>query len=219
MALLSEVLKLAMGPPRPLSCENKNEWIKNIFRKKEKEKNYFKLRPLKMCSFCATKTWVYDRLGRLVDKSQQGGGGGGGSESRLETKTDYWTRWLRLKSHVHGTCIRRRSAAGTVAQASPASTLKTAAAIAGSCGSYATTLNSKLQALVNDILPSRKVPENDARSVAQLIRSVFVFLFHSSGAVWESRWTSWAVRPNEPSGFRGRKDLLNRASALVTTCP
>ena len=30
---------------------------------------------------------------------------------------------------------------------------------------------------------------------------------------------SRAVRPNEPSGFRGRKDLLNRASALVTTCP
>ena len=28
---------------------------------------------------------------------------------------------------------------------------------------------------------------------------------HSSGAVWESRWRSWAVRPNEPSGFRGRK--------------
>ena len=44
-------------------------------------------------------------------------------------------------------------------------------------------------------------------------------LGHSSGAVWESRWPSWAVRPNEPSGFRGRKDLLNRASALVTTCP
>ena len=34
-----------------------------------------------------------------------------------------------------------------------------------------------------------------------------------------SRWTSWAVRPNDPSGFRGRKDLLHRASALVTTCP
>ena len=32
---------------------------------------------------------------------------------------------------------------------------------------------------------------------------------HSSGAVWESRWTSWTVRPNEPSGFRGRKELLN----------
>ena len=42
---------------------------------------------------------------------------------------------------------------------------------------------------------------------------------HSSGAVWESRWTSWAVRPNEPSGFRGRKDLLNHASALVSVCP
>ena len=41
----------------------------------------------------------------------------------------------------------------------------------------------------------------------------------SAGAVRESRWTSWAVRPNEPSGFRGRKELLNRASALVTTCP
>ena len=34
----------------------------------------------------------------------------------------------------------------------------------------------------------------------------------------ESRWPSWVVRPNEPSGFRGRKELLNRASALVT-CP
>ena len=33
------------------------------------------------------------------------------------------------------------------------------------------------------------------------------------------RWPSWAVRPNEPSGFRGRKDLLNHASALVTACP
>ena len=42
---------------------------------------------------------------------------------------------------------------------------------------------------------------------------------HSSGAVWESRWPSWAVRPNEPSGFRGRKELLHRASALVTACP
>ena len=30
----------------------------------------------------------------------------------------------------------------------------------------------------------------------------------------------WAVRrPNEPSGFRGRKAILNRASALVSACP
>ena len=43
--------------------------------------------------------------------------------------------------------------------------------------------------------------------------------YHSSGAVWESRWPSWAVRPNEPSGFRGRKAILNRASALVSACP
>ena len=36
----------------------------------------------------------------------------------------------------------------------------------------------------------------------------------------ESRgWPSWAVRPNEPSGFRGRKAILNRASALVSACP
>ena len=42
---------------------------------------------------------------------------------------------------------------------------------------------------------------------------------HSSGAVWELRWPSWAVRPNEPSDFHGRKELLNRTSALVTTCP
>ena len=28
-----------------------------------------------------------------------------------------------------------------------------------------------------------------------------------------------AVHPNEPSGFRGHKELLHRASALVTACP
>ena len=38
--------------------------------------------------------------------------------------------------------------------------------------------------------------------------------WHSSGAVWEWRW------PNEPSGFRGRKAILNHASALVSAaCP
>ena len=52
--------------------------------------------------------------------------------------------------------------------------------------------------------------------------SVYEYIYiyiHSSGAVWESRWPSWAVRPNEPSGFRGRKALLNHASALVSACP
>ena len=48
------------------------------------------------------------------------------------------------------------------------------------------------------------------------IEHSYIYIYiHSSGAVWESKWTSWAVRPNEPSGFRGRKDLLNHASALV----
>ena len=42
---------------------------------------------------------------------------------------------------------------------------------------------------------------------------------HSSGAVWESRCPSWAVRPNEPYGFRGRKAILNHAHALVSACP
>ena len=30
---------------------------------------------------------------------------------------------------------------------------------------------------------------------------------------------SWAFRPNEPYGFRGRKAILNHASALVSACP
>ena len=55
--------------------------------------------------------------------------------------------------------------------------------------------------------------------MVSIYRTMTLLVRHSSGAVWESRWTSWAVRPNEPSGFRGRKDILNHASALVTTCP
>ena len=35
--------------------------------------------------------------------------------------------------------------------------------------------------------------------------------------LWE--WPSLAVRPNEPSGFRGRKAILNHDSALVSACP
>ena len=37
--------------------------------------------------------------------------------------------------------------------------------------------------------------------------------------MWESRWPSWAFRPNEPYGFRGRKAILNHAHALVSACP
>ena len=42
---------------------------------------------------------------------------------------------------------------------------------------------------------------------------------HSSGAVCESRWPSWAARPNEPYGFRGRKAIWNHAHTLVSACP
>ena len=31
---------------------------------------------------------------------------------------------------------------------------------------------------------------------------------YSSGAAWESRWPSWVVPPNEPSGFCGRKAIM-----------
>ena len=41
----------------------------------------------------------------------------------------------------------------------------------------------------------------------------------SSGAVWKSRWPSWAFRPNEPCCFCGRKAIFNHAHALVTVCP
>ena len=34
-----------------------------------------------------------------------------------------------------------------------------------------------------------------------------------------SRWPSWAFRPNEPCGFRGRKAILKHAPALVSACP
>ena len=65
------------------------------------------------------------------------------------------------------------------------------------------------------------VGSDGSSAVSERIKSIHWIkqCFHSSGAVWESRWPSWAVRPNEPSGFLGRKELLNHASALVTTCP
>ena len=36
-------------------------------------------------------------------------------------------------------------------------------------------------------------------------RSMPAPLSQSSGAVWKSKWPSWAFRPNEPYGFCGRK--------------
>ena len=41
----------------------------------------------------------------------------------------------------------------------------------------------------------------------------------SSGAVWKSRWPSWAFHPHEPYRFCGHKATLNHASASVAICP
>ena len=73
--------------------------------------------------------------------------------------------------------------------------------------------STKTRRLVRTDSPGR--PPRLSHSSWTIKNRLTVFDLHSSGAVWESRWTSWAVRPNEPSGFRGRKDLLHRASALV----
>ena len=45
---------------------------------------------------------------------------------------------------------------------------------------------------------------------------------YSLGAVWETRWPSWAGRLNEPSGFRWRKAIsswTDHVSAFVSVCP
>ena len=55
----------------------------------------------------------------------------------------------------------------------------------------------------------------------------FFFFFNAYKQLTVSRGASsvqelcerWAVRPNEPYGFRGRKATLNLASALVSACP
>ena len=47
-----------------------------------------------------------------------------------------------------------------------------------------------------------------------------VYISAQMGKVLKEEYgTDGAVRPNEPSGFLGHKELLNRALALVTTCP
>ena len=62
----------------------------------------------------------------------------------------------------------------------------------------------------NTLTPAR-TPRLFNYNVCVWLEGCNLNMVHSLGAVWESRWTSWAVRPNEPSGFRGRKDLLHRA--------
>ena len=40
-----------------------------------------------------------------------------------------------------------------------------------------------------------------------------------AGSIVQELCESRGGRPNEPSGFRGRKAILNHASALVSACP
>ena len=45
------------------------------------------------------------------------------------------------------------------------------------------------------------------QSVHSHYKSITSFcIAQSSGATWESRWPSWAPRPNEPYGFCGRRE-------------
>ena len=67
--------------------------------------------------------------------------------------------------------------------------------------------------------PTPTTTATTKNSAAYNSHSISIVHIQSSGAVWKSRWPSWAVRPNGPYGFCGRKELLNRASALVTVCP
>ena len=57
------------------------------------------------------------------------------------------------------------------------------------------------------------------RSTKRKFKVTMLWVAQSSGAGWELRWTSWAVHPNEPSGFHGCKAILNHAHALVSACP
>ena len=63
-------------------------------------------------------------------------------------------------------------------------------------------------------LRSARHPKNCDYGVLGLLGDVG--LSQSSGAVWRSRWPSWAPRPNEPYGFCGRKATLNHEHALVS---
>ena len=65
----------------------------------------------------------------------------------------------------------------------------------------------------------RKYNAGACISLSYLLCYQAIDINHSSGAVRESRWPSWTVHPNEPSGFRGHKELLNHAHGLVSACP
>ena len=65
-------------------------------------------------------------------------------------------------------------------------------------------------------LPRQRLSQSQFRFGAKK-EALLVEKNYSSGAAYESRWPPWG--PNEPSGFRGRKAVLNHDSALVSACP
>jgi len=97
------------------------------------------------------------------------------------------------------------------------------AAIAGAAGVTDKTLKKKFTS-VTECAPAPASGSITSSRPGLFISSLVSVTVHRDHIVQELcesrlRWTSWAVRPNEPSGFRGRKELLNRALALVTICP
>ena len=48
----------------------------------------------------------------------------------------------------------------------------------------------------------------------QCTKRVMLVVMSDQNVIVQELWPSWAVRPNEPYGFRGRKAVLNHASAL-----
>ena len=48
---------------------------------------------------------------------------------------------------------------------------------------------------------------------------IHVQVWPAYGVIVQELFESGGGRPNEPSGFRGRKAVMNHASALVSACP
>ena len=80
--------------------------------------------------------------------------------------------------------------------------------------------DSKLQDIrLGSISHTRDGLRSEVGGTIYIYISLLNVLVQSSGAMWKSRWSSWAFRPDEPYGFRGRKAILNHAHALVSACP
>ena len=168
--------------------------------------------------FCFTSTEVR----WLIRGGDRRGGGGGGGDERVKA----WLRILFEKDRgplPERTMEVLRRCPFTIAQQLVHCAIRINccawAESEGPClGSTSIVIHSVKQRLLRN-RPGRDVMLRPlAWKITKGIHSCKP-ASHSSGVVWESRWPSWAVRPNKPSGFRGRKAILNHASALVTACP